>query len=68
MKAASTAPLGTSPNADFVTNNVFWVGMYAGLTKPLLDFVAGVVTDFASKSISNLRIDPAVLTSFEEVR
>jgi hypothetical protein len=27
---------------------VFWIGVYPGLTKPMLDFVAEVMTSFAS--------------------
>ncbi len=38
------------PNTDFVMNNVFWIGVYPGLTRPMLDFVAEVVTGFASNS------------------
>lgn len=39
---------GPLPNSDFVMNNVFWVGVYPGLTKPMLDFVAEVMTGFRS--------------------
>jgi CDP-6-deoxy-D-xylo-4-hexulose-3-dehydrase len=39
---------GPLPNSDFVMNNVFWIGVYPGLTKPMLDFVAEVITGFAS--------------------
>jgi CDP-6-deoxy-D-xylo-4-hexulose-3-dehydrase len=39
---------GPLPNTDFVMNNVFWIGVYPGLTKPMLDFVAEVITGFAS--------------------
>ncbi len=42
--------IGDLPNTDFVMNNVFWLGVYPGLTKPMLDFVAEVMTDFASNS------------------
>jgi len=38
------------PNTDFVMNNVFWVGVYPGLTKPMLDFVASVVGEFVAES------------------
>ena len=40
--------VGDLPNTDFVMNNVFWVGVYPGLTTPMLDFVAEVISDFAS--------------------
>jgi hypothetical protein len=29
-------------------NNVFWIGVYPGLTKPMLDFVVEVMTGYAS--------------------
>ena len=41
---------GPLPNSDFVMNNVFWIGVYPGLTKPMLDFVAEVMTGFASNT------------------
>jgi CDP-4-dehydro-6-deoxyglucose reductase, E1 len=39
---------GPLPNTDFAMNNVFWIGVYPGLTKPMLDFVTEVITSFAS--------------------
>lgn len=32
--------IGSLPNTDFVMNNVFWIGVHPGLTKPMLTFVA----------------------------
>ena len=40
--------VGSLPNTDFVMNNVFWIGVYPGLTKPMLDYVVEVITGFAS--------------------
>ncbi len=40
---------GPLPNSDFVMNNVFWIGVYPGLTKPMLDFVAETITSFAAR-------------------
>jgi CDP-4-dehydro-6-deoxyglucose reductase, E1 len=48
--------LGSLPNTDFVMNNVFWVGVYPGLTPAMLDFVAETILDFVSKSSSELRV------------
>jgi CDP-6-deoxy-D-xylo-4-hexulose-3-dehydrase len=31
--------IGELPNSDFITRNVFWIGVYPGLTKPMLDYV-----------------------------
>ncbi len=43
-------------NTDYVMNSVFWVGVYPGLTKEMLDFVAQTIYSFASdtKSLSTL--------------
>src|SRR5215469_16866755 len=38
------------PNTDFVMNNVFWVGVYPGLTQPMLDFVAATIAEFVGRS------------------
>ena len=44
---------GALRNTDFVMENVFWVGVYPGLTPAMLDFVASSIADFvgAAKSI-----------------
>jgi CDP-6-deoxy-D-xylo-4-hexulose-3-dehydrase len=39
--------IGSLPNTDYVMNHVFWIGVYPGLTKEMLDFVAATVFDFA---------------------
>jgi CDP-6-deoxy-D-xylo-4-hexulose-3-dehydrase len=44
--------IGHLPNTDFVMNNVFWIGVYPGLTKPMLDYAAVAITDFVLKSVS----------------
>jgi CDP-6-deoxy-D-xylo-4-hexulose-3-dehydrase len=44
--------IGTLPNTDFVMNNVFWVGVYPGLTKPMLDFIVDALCEFAANSKS----------------
>jgi CDP-6-deoxy-D-xylo-4-hexulose-3-dehydrase len=31
-------------------NNVFWVGVYPGLTSPMLDFVAKTITEFIAQA------------------
>jgi CDP-6-deoxy-D-xylo-4-hexulose-3-dehydrase len=40
--------IGELKNSDFVMNNVFWIGVYPGLTTPMLDFVVKTMTDFVS--------------------
>ncbi len=47
--------VGSLPNTDYAMNNVFWLGVYPGLTKPMLDFIAATIRDFASSSSTDLR-------------
>jgi CDP-6-deoxy-D-xylo-4-hexulose-3-dehydrase len=42
--------IGDLPNTDFVMNNVFWIGVYPGLTRQMLDFVVTTITEFVSES------------------
>jgi CDP-6-deoxy-D-xylo-4-hexulose-3-dehydrase len=38
--------IGEMVNTDFVMNNVFWIGVFPGLTTEMLDFIAKVMLDF----------------------
>jgi CDP-6-deoxy-D-xylo-4-hexulose-3-dehydrase len=40
--------IGDLPNTDFVMNNVFWLGVYPGLTTEMLDFIADTILSFAA--------------------
>ena len=40
---------GDLHNSDFVMNNVFWVGVYPGLTPEMVDFMAGTMHGFTSR-------------------
>ena len=40
--------IGDLKNTDFVMRNVLWVGVYPGLTKPMLDYVAEVIGEVAT--------------------
>jgi len=51
--------IGNLPNTDFVMNNVFWVGVYPGLTKPMLDFAAGKMTTFINGVAQNRELQAA---------
>ena len=42
--------VGQLRNTDFVMNNVFWVGVYPGLTEAMLEYVADIMLKFASRS------------------
>jgi CDP-6-deoxy-D-xylo-4-hexulose-3-dehydrase len=38
--------VGNLENTDFVMNNVFWIGVYPGLTRPMLEFMVKTIADF----------------------
>jgi CDP-6-deoxy-D-xylo-4-hexulose-3-dehydrase len=40
--------VGDLRNSDFVTNNVFWVGVYPGLTEPMLEYLAQSLSEVTS--------------------
>lgn len=42
--------IGALPNTDFVMRNVLWLGVFPGLTRPMLDHVANTVTQFAEQA------------------
>lgn len=42
--------VGKLHNTDFVMNNVFWVGVFPGLTAPMLNFVAATIVEFVAQS------------------
>jgi len=41
--------IGDLPNSDFVMNQVFWVGVYPGLTFEMIEYVLDSVKAFASR-------------------
>ena len=41
---------GELHNTNFVMNNVFWIGVYPGLTPAMLDFVAETIIGFVEQS------------------
>jgi CDP-6-deoxy-D-xylo-4-hexulose-3-dehydrase len=45
--------IGHLPNTDFVMNRVFWIGVYPGLTRPMLDYVATSITEFVRSANNN---------------
>jgi CDP-6-deoxy-D-xylo-4-hexulose-3-dehydrase len=38
--------IGNLPNTDFVMNQVFWIGVYPGLTQPMLEYIVSVIRTF----------------------
>nr|WP_155073932.1 lipopolysaccharide biosynthesis protein RfbH [Streptomyces taklimakanensis] len=41
--------VGDLANSDVVTENTFWVGVYPGLTEPMLDYVIATIRTFAEE-------------------
>ena len=41
--------VGDLTNTDIVMRRTFWVGVYPGLTEPMLDYVADSITEFVNK-------------------
>ena len=46
--------VGELKNTDFVMNQVFWIGVFPGLTKEMLDFVVKTATEFVGAAKSGL--------------
>ena len=44
--AVNQRQVGALPGADFVMNQVFWVGVYPGLGEEAIDYMAGTLRDF----------------------
>jgi CDP-6-deoxy-D-xylo-4-hexulose-3-dehydrase len=42
--------IGELTNTDYVMNNVFWIGVYPGLTEPMLDYVIETILRFVHDS------------------
>jgi CDP-6-deoxy-D-xylo-4-hexulose-3-dehydrase len=42
--------VGDLTNTDIVMNRSFWVGVYPGLTAPMLDFIADSILEFVDKA------------------
>jgi CDP-6-deoxy-D-xylo-4-hexulose-3-dehydrase len=43
--------VGDLTNTDIVMKRSFWVGVYPGLTKPMLDYVIESITDFMTGKV-----------------
>jgi CDP-6-deoxy-D-xylo-4-hexulose-3-dehydrase len=42
--------VGSLANSDFVMNNMFWIGVYPGLTQPMLTYVVEAIRDFVQRA------------------
>lgn len=43
--------IGNLPVTDFVMNQVFWIGVYPGLTPPMLDYMLTALHEFARQAV-----------------
>jgi CDP-6-deoxy-D-xylo-4-hexulose-3-dehydrase len=48
--------IGDLKHSDKVMHNVFWIGVYPGLTQPMLDYVCETLTSFARMHSESSRI------------
>ena len=48
-KGVNFRVIGDLKNTDFVMRNVFWIGLFPGLSEPMLDYVVETITHFARK-------------------
>ena len=48
--------VGELPNSDFVMNQVFWIGVFPGLTTEMLDFIVQTATEFVVAAKSGLKV------------
>jgi CDP-6-deoxy-D-xylo-4-hexulose-3-dehydrase len=47
--------IGDLPNSDFVANHVFWIGVYPGLSVPMLDYVVESLSEVATMPVGTHR-------------
>ena len=47
--------VGDLTNADFITENTFWIGVYPGLTKDMVDYMLHEIQDFISGKVKQGR-------------
>jgi len=47
---------GDLANTDYVMSNVFWLGVFPGLTEEMLDFIAKTATEFVATAKSGLAV------------
>jgi CDP-6-deoxy-D-xylo-4-hexulose-3-dehydrase len=48
--------IGDLRNTDFTMNNVFWLGVFPGLTKTMLDYVAVTVGEFVESAKAGAQV------------
>jgi CDP-6-deoxy-D-xylo-4-hexulose-3-dehydrase len=48
--------VGDMTNTDYVMNNVFWIGVFPGLTNEMLDFIAKAAIEFVEQAKAGLLV------------
>ena len=48
--------VGELPNSDFVMSQVFWIGVFPGLTTEMLDFIVETTMEFVAAAKSGLKV------------
>jgi CDP-6-deoxy-D-xylo-4-hexulose-3-dehydrase len=43
--------VGDLKNSDIITNSTFWIGVYPGLTKEMIDFMIGTIAEFVQGKV-----------------
>jgi CDP-6-deoxy-D-xylo-4-hexulose-3-dehydrase len=46
---AGMRPVGSLANSDIALKHSFWVGVFPGLTEPMLDYLAETIIDFVNR-------------------
>jgi len=41
--------VGPLTNADIITDNTFWIGVYPGLSHEMIDYIISTITQFIRK-------------------
>ncbi|MEM3609795.1 MAG: lipopolysaccharide biosynthesis protein RfbH [Candidatus Anstonellales archaeon] len=44
--------IGKLINADYIMNNMFWIGVYPGINKDMLNYVVSIFEDFLDKKVN----------------
>ncbi|MGO9936395.1 MAG: lipopolysaccharide biosynthesis protein RfbH [Terracidiphilus sp.] len=57
-KDAEYRVVGDLKNTDFVMNNVFWVGLYPGLTEEMIDYIAQSLREVATSAKHKMALVP----------
>ncbi len=48
--------IGDMKNTDYVMNQVFWLGVFPGLTAPMLDYISGTLKEFVGQANAGMLV------------